>query len=128
MSKTDKTRPWRVKLLDSPRNFKEEHNHGKVPLRDERGEIVRVLREGAKWPSIVYTQATECDLPPDPTKDTERRTNCYWTHTAEWAANGQAFCGCPMCTSQDWRREERRRERYEGKRQARDWQREYTDG
>lgn len=123
VSKTDKTRPWWVKMVESPSNYKESHNHGKVPLRDEHGKIVQVAVEGQRWPQTVYVQATECDLPPAPGPDREWGS-CHWTETAHFIHTVR-YCGCPMCTGQDWRRQERRKERYEGRRQARDWWREY---
>lgn len=75
MSKTDKTRPWRVR--------KEEH---------------KVVRPRMSTDSQDY------------------RTYKWWL--------GELRCGCPMCNDQDGRKEQARKERYAGRREARDAERE----
>jgi hypothetical protein len=47
----------------------------------------------------------------------DRRHRCY----TEFVCTGHNIhCGCKMCTGQVWRKQERRRERYAGRRECRD--------
>lgn len=134
MSRTDKTRPHWVKLLDNPRNYREVHDHAQRPLRDENGEYVRV-DTGKVWKDrngkehaireIVYVPATECDLPATPEQqykeDGKWWDGCHYDHTLAWISSGEARCGCPMCSGSEYFKEQNRRERYKGRRECRDW-------
>lgn len=54
-----------------------------------------------------------CTLPDDPADGFGySRDRCYWSETAQvWYREGNA-CGCPTCTDQYARRQERRRDRH----------------
>jgi hypothetical protein len=75
VSKTDKTRPWRVR--------KEDHKIERPRLTQDE----------------MYLS--------------------YYTY--KWWL-GEMRCGCPMCSDQQGRKERVRKERYEGRRQARDYE------
>ena len=95
MARTDKTRPFRVKMVDSPSNYKAVHHH----------------EDGS------------CDLPAPPTgqwSDGRPRTTCHWTHTDTWLGAGDKFCGCRMCTNHWGRRWDRRNDRHRAQRECRD--------
>jgi hypothetical protein len=89
MSKTRKTRPLIVRMLDKNDHgvaYTEHHNH----------------TDG------------ECDLPdPDPSlilehQDNNNRTKCYY----RFAFVGKGLCGCRMCTGQAERKENTRKARH----------------
>lgn len=73
MSKTDKTRPLRVRV--------EEHR-------------------------VLYPRRT---------------TSIYWPTDRHWL--GELKCGCTTCSDQARRKQDARRERHQGRAEARDWQR-----
>lgn len=93
MSKTDKTKPWRVRVAEhQPVAI---HNH-------ERGV---------------------CDLPPSPLEGrlgVYTSEHCSWS---DWnichKGNCCYGCGCRMCIDQFGRKRARRRERYKAKKQIR---------
>lgn len=129
MSKTDKTRPYRVKMVDSKSNYREAHNHASRPLRDANGDFVRVPIPGKFWGErqatrIVHVPFVECDLPAEPTTEGDWHS-CRWESTRSFDYSGQAKCGCPVCADQVDRKNKVRRERQAGKRQARNWKDEY---
>lgn len=77
MSKTRKTRPIHVRMVDKADNgvgMEEHHDH---------------------------TNGKECDLPGTPAeeiilqKSEKYRPNCYY----HWRFVGKGLCGCPMCTN-----------------------------
>lgn len=99
MSRTDKTRPLTVRMLDakdSKIGIHEYHNHVKG----------------------------YCDLPPRDPKAVEEQHDEI-IHSEEmtfgkachygFAYKGSNMCGCKMCTGQDWRKEERRAKRHNAK-------------
>lgn len=94
MSKTFKTRPIDVQMFGKNPTLKSE------PIHDHR-------------------DGRECDLPePDYTSHVNHGgsnppvRNCYWT----FQYNGKNLtCGCPMCTRQVERKEDRRRDRHAAK-------------
>lgn len=104
MSKTDKTRPFWVKLADHPRNYVEQHDH----------------RDGV------------CDLPDslnDPTTLTHftwARGNCYYSYSPAWINSGAARCGCQFCQWPWERRASARRSRQNARREANAWRQEYS--
>jgi len=58
----------------------------------------------------------DCDLNAYLAGRQRKRTRC----TIRWRARGRNICcGCPMCTGKEWRKMDRRQERYEGRRLAR---------
>lgn len=83
MSKTDKTRPWRVRAQEA--GLKAVHDH----------------RDGT------------CDLPTDPSKDWGRWDGCHWTEGHSFYYGRDGGCGCPMCHGQYENRRERRRDRHQ---------------
>lgn len=96
MSKTDKTRPWRVRAADSPM-------HTCVP--------VHLHEDGV------------CDLPENPVLDEIsyfRADRCYWTYGPDFYYGRDKGCGCASCTGQVWRRRERRAHRHVAARLCRD--------
>ena len=96
MARTDKTRPFRVKMAESPNNYKAVHRHGNQP----------------------------CDLPGDRPLpqwgDGYIRTACYWTYTDGFVCTGEGHCCCRLCTSYWTRRWERRADRHRSRRECRD--------
>lgn len=127
MSKTDKTRPFWIKVCDSPSNYKAVHNHASRLLRDADGNFVRVPIPGKFWGNrqatrIVVVPFTECDLPEDPRKEQGDNDGCHWTYTQEFISSGQARCGCRVCSNDQYYREQNRKDRYKGKREARNWE------
>lgn len=130
MSRTDKTRPFWVKVMDSKSNYREVHNHASRPLRDEKGKLVRIptgefFSNGYPKERIVEVPFTECDLPDDPRKDRGHWDGCHWSETRTWANSGEARCGCFSCSDQVWRRQENRKERRAGKAEAQNWEKWY---
>lgn len=130
MSRTDKTRPFWIKVCDSASNYKEVHNHAKRLLRDENGEFVRVPIPGKFWGTRQATRMieipfTECDLPKDPRKDQGNYDGCHWTYTREFMSRGEARCGCRTCSQDDYYRNENRKARHAAKREAQNWKDEY---
>jgi hypothetical protein len=93
MSRTIKTMPPAVQAMDE---------HAVVPYHNH-------------W-------RTPCDLTPVPTLDTVgwvTRNSCCWTYDMSFYFSNR-FCGCRMCTEHDERRQERRRDRHNAKRGARE--------
>lgn len=72
MSKTDHSRPLRVKATDLPTSIEERHDHRNGP----------------------------CDLPPRPTKPltclwgSDATTSCYWAASHEFMVSPEAHCNC----------------------------------
>lgn len=105
MSKTDKTRPYWVRLFDQPQNYLEAHDHV----------------NGV------------CDLPDRPAADSSSNTwwgswlrhECGYTWSAAFCYSGEGQCGCRLCTGYHTRREERRRDRHDARRKANDWLKEF---
>lgn len=99
MSRTDKTRPLNVRMLDA-KDIKigvhEYHNHVKgycdLPPRD---------------PKAIEEQHNEIVQ----NDDRSFRQSCHY----DFAYKGSNMCGCKMCTGQDWRKEERRAKRHNAK-------------
>lgn len=123
MSRTDKTRPFWVKMLDSPSNYHEVHNHGKRMLLDENGKIVHVPT-GEFYPNgyeklrTVYVNHPECDLPASPWDRDDRPYTynaCHYDHTSAWVNSGEARCGCRFCSQDDWFQQQNRRDRRKSK-------------
>lgn len=83
MSRTNKTTPIPVRMHRGEYPAVAVHNH-------ERGECNLPDVPPAVWPPINYGE------------------DCYW----EQDYDGRGTCGCPMCTSKDERRTERRRQRH----------------
>lgn len=134
MSRTDKTRPYWVKMLDKPSNYREVHNHGKRPLLDEKGRTIHVPVEGKFFANgrqimrTVMVDHPECDLPASPwDKDTRpySYSACHYTWTYAWANSGEARCGCPICSDTVGRKQETRSKRRAAKRAAQNWKDEY---
>lgn len=96
MSKTDKTKPFWVKLMHGDLATEELHNH---------------------------TEGT-CDLPPveDATAFTYRTTRCR----RGFVYTGTHVCCCPVCHGDfGWDVRPGKRQRLESRRMCRDWQRDY---
>lgn len=99
MSRTHKTKPWRVRVMGKPTWLVEYHDHN----------------NGV------------CDLPPRPTGQAEvwgsrQRGSCSWVGSRSFWACPANNCGCPSCNDQIGRKQQARRERHLGQRLARDWQ------
>lgn len=95
MSKTDKTRPWRVRVMDKKRWLTEVHDH----------------TDGL------------CDLPPRPALVCDfwrngRETRCRWDASRDFWVTPSNYCGCPMCNDQEGRRLNVKRSRAAGRREA----------
>ena len=87
MSKTNKTRPWRVRVTERPMQTC-------VPVHDHR--------DGG------------CTLPDDPRDGYGRNwgaRDCYWALGPTFLYGKGGGCGCHMCTGYEWRRRERRANR-----------------
>jgi hypothetical protein len=94
MSRTDKTRPWWVKMADRPMvTCRPEHDHRFGP----------------------------CTLPERINADTapiyRPRKGCYWVVTDHFAS--MVHNGCRECTGYYFRREDRRRSRHQARRELR---------
>lgn len=125
MSKTDKTRPHRVKMYEDPANYREVHNHAWRYLRDKDGKIVTeetgaFFDKDKKYPIVRRLTVPfdgNCDLPAIPdlhaSVDWER---CHYDGKRSWQYQGSSGCGCKRCTMQDERKMENRSERRNGKR------------
>lgn len=96
MSKTDKTRPWWVRMADAPMVTC-------LPVHDHRFGL--------------------CTLPDEITADSAslscRTSGCYWGATAYYLSGCGSSDGCRECTGYHFRREERRRSRHEARRELR---------
>lgn len=73
MSRTDKTRPLRVKAMDTPTGIEAQHDHSLGP----------------------------CDLPAKPTRPLEclwgdRATRCYWAASWEFLRSPAGHCACSV--------------------------------
>jgi hypothetical protein len=93
MSRTDKTKPLRVRHAE----------HGPRPLHDHR--------------------FGPCDLPSSPLERSDG-TRCRWEHPAAHLLTGGGCCaGCKVRSHirerQQWKKEDKRRERYAGRRASR---------
>lgn len=88
MSKTDKTKPWRVRINEH--NPRPDHDH----------------RDGV------------CNLPVSPLVDHAWSAgNCTWQDFRLIYDGGCCHgCGCHICTAYWWRRQERRRSRHQAQR------------
>jgi len=112
-------------------NYKAVHNHASRPLRDAKGNYVRVPIPGKFWGKVQATRIvtvpfTECDLPEDPRKDEGYCDGCHWTYTSTWINSGDARCGCDVCSGNPQLKRENRSKRYAGKRYVRGaWRDEY---
>ncbi|WP_033295770.1 hypothetical protein [Amycolatopsis jejuensis] len=100
MSRTDKTRPWWVRMADEPmRTCRPAHDH----------------RDG------------HCTLPPDITRATESMGHvstmgCHWRATDFYLhAQSGGSDGCRDCTGYYERRADRRRTRHESRRELREY-------
>lgn len=99
MSKTRKTRPYWVKLLDKPTYLEPFHRH-----------------EGDE----------PCDLPEVPVYRPEERTRCEWAPSLKSYFDPENWCGCAMCTAQQERKQKARKERRKGRKYTRsEWLKEY---
>jgi hypothetical protein len=96
MSRTDKTRPWWVRIADAP-------GVTCVPVHDHR--------------------FGPCTLPAEITAGTAslsfRRGRCYWTGTDYYWYECAGWDGCRECTGYYFRRADRRRSRHEARRELR---------
>lgn len=92
VSRTDKTRPWRVKVHEQPAvSSVEVHDH----------------REGA------------CTLPPaDPGAEVQW-TGCHWAPSTALTCSGEGRCGCELCQGSFGKRLDRRVERQAMRRRLR---------
>lgn len=100
MSKTDKTRPWRVRAMDRADYLVEHHDH---VGRDCDLPAERQLTDG-------------CIYGP--------RTGCGWKVGDVFWARPENWCGCPHCNGQRDRKAKARRRRLEGRQLARRWRQE----
>lgn len=92
MSRTDKTRPFRVKVADHPSLLEEDHDH----------------RDGI------------CDLPSVPRfEGWGGGARCTWVPSIKADTTAEVkYCGCRMCTMQVERKQEVRRSRRDARRYA----------
>lgn len=108
MSKTDKTAPFKMKVHNRSYWLVEVHDHRynhecDLPARPKPGEEIN-------WSQAVWGKV---------------RKPCHWSGASEFWSVGENRCGCPMCSEQDWRKQERRKERRQGKKQTRNWEKEW---
>lgn len=98
MSKTDKTRPLDVRMMD-PKDISigkaEHHNHEKGYCDLPANNVKAVLE--------AQIAAREAGHP--------RGGSCFYS----WSYRGVNVCGCSMCTESLTRREERRANRHQAK-------------
>ena len=126
MSRTDKTRPFWVKMLDKPCYYKAVHRHDARPMRDDKGQVVRVETGrsfNGKWPIMrtVMVPFTECDLPDAPGMENGSWDACHWTYTREFMAQGAARCGCSTCNDTEGRKQETRKNRRQARHEAKNY-------
>lgn len=93
MSKTDKTRPWRVRALDKPTYLEAVHDHT-LPL--------------------------PCDLPAVAAWVSPAPTRCSWQPSVEFWHTPANRCGCNLCADTSGRRAKRRRQRRQARTFTRD--------
>ncbi len=104
MSKTDKTKPWRVRVAEHNPVAVHNHEHG------------------------------ICDLPPSPLDPggalgVWTRGHCSWSDWNILYKDQCCYgCGCRMCTSYYYRKEDRRRDRHKGQRSTAQLRKEYYRG
>ena len=104
MSRTDKTAPVWVRVMNRPSYLEEFHDH---------------------------TNGRECDLPAErkPTDQSPwggRGLGCRWVASHEFMCDRENWCGCPLCSDTDNRKAKARQARAEGRAYARRlWRREY---
>ena len=104
MSRTDKTRPYWVKVLESTKNHIDQHDH-----RDGICDLGAVqIKGGPKWSWWSHGGS------------------CGYTETATFLYSNYARCGCPMCSGQFDRRQERRQSRRKAKTDSLRWRDEFN--
>lgn len=100
MSKTDKTRPWEVRVMD-PKDITigktEHHDHTKGYCDLPANNVKAVLEAKATAQAMGLTQ----------------HQTCYYS----FSYRGVDICGCNMCTGALSRKEERRANRHQAKAQ-----------
>lgn len=105
MSKTDKTRPWKLQAIEQPM-------YTCVPVHFHEDGV--------------------CDLPEDPALafGCQKMGSCYWAEGPGfwYGLGGGAGCGCAGCTRQAARRAARRAVRHEGTRVCREALKVYVAG
>ncbi len=93
MSKTDKTKPWRIRVMEHQPWANHDHSDGICDLPEQwKDNSYRSTESGAdhcRWSDWNICYKGSC---------------CYG-------------CGCHMCTGQAWRKAKRRRSRYRARRQ-----------
>lgn len=120
MSRTDKTRPFWIKVCDSTSNYKEVHNHAsRVVWEDVPGET---CPNGKQKRRSYLVPFTECDLPESPWPNNGEWHQCHWDYTREFSSSGDARCGCPICADSPDRKRRVRKERRIVKKSLRDWE------
>ncbi|GAT04458.1 hypothetical protein [Mycolicibacterium fortuitum] len=95
MSRTDKTKPFWVKLMHGDLATEEQHNH---------------------------TDGT-CDLPP--IEDATAFTYCTTQCRRAFVFTGTRVCCCKLCQDHGWDIRPGKRQRLESRRKCRDWERDY---
>lgn len=113
MSKTDKTRPWRVQAVEGDRTAQPVHsrecladpkNCNLPPLTGHHPTSIpptmfRIWQ--SKWNGMFHLN----------------RVQCYWSPDPYIGLHGRikSDCGCQLCTSQYYRRRQNRRARHKAK-------------
>jgi hypothetical protein len=93
MSKTDKTKPWDLRILEHAPRQQHDHRDGVCDLPDLRS------RADVGW---------------------RGNGHCYWSEGSILYSDQCCYgCGCRICTGYYTRRQERRRERHEAQRLTR---------
>lgn len=104
MSRTDKTQPYWVKILESKQNRQEWHCH-------ENGvcDIDAVVGpESLSWRRV------------------DGGWKCHYDASTALMYSGYGRCGCPMCSGQYERRQERRQSRHNASADVRRWRDEFN--
>lgn len=117
MSRTDRTRPSAVRVMEDPAFLEAYH---------------RCVEHGQH---NVAVATGECDLPPRPTGRAwapgarHNETQCSWSPShAFWRSADGGACRCPKCMGEDYEVPLRIKQRKQGKAEAHDAEREHFHG
>lgn len=119
MSRTDRTRPYAVRVLEDHAFLEAYH---------------RCAEYGQHNVAVAVT-TDECDLPPRPTGRAwapgarHNETQCSWSPShAFWRSAEGGACRCPKCMGEDYEVPQRIKQRKQGKAAAHDAEREHFHG
>jgi hypothetical protein len=97
VSRTDKTKPWRIRVMEHRPWANHDHTNGVCDLPDRFEDNAY----GGRGPEAAHCRWSDWNI-------CYKGTCCYG-------------CGCPMCTDQAGRKAKRRRERHQARVQNRNY-------